>query len=86
MVDNNPLEDGFRMHEMHFDDDTVTVKYTHGTDSVADAAITKEVTLPYNIDNEQVQYWMSELLEAVTELVEHVERHIRNQKSQIRMV
>ena len=83
---NNPLEDGFRMHEMRFDDDTVTVKYTHANDSVADAAITKEIIVPYDIDNDQVQYWMTELLQAVTEMVEQIERHIRDKKSQMRIV
>ena len=66
-----------RLHEITFGDDVFVVKYTHMNEVCEEAAITKEVHIPYGTSNSQIQHWVTEFMEDAHELVQQTEIMIR---------
>lgn len=76
--------EGFHMHSIQFTDAAVSIEYTHQQDSTSDIAVTNTVHIASNVQDEQLQYWLAELGQAVEELVGHSQTHIKQQQSGLR--
>jgi hypothetical protein len=73
-------EDGFHMHTVDFSDDQITIRYTHQVDALEDMAITKEVHISSQTDDQQLQYWLQELHQSVNELVGRTQQMLTQKK------
>jgi hypothetical protein len=69
--------EGFHMHGIEFTDEYVSIKYTHQGDSTDDVAVSKEVFINIDCEDQQLNYWLGELSQAVEELVAHSQRHLK---------
>jgi hypothetical protein len=78
-------KDGFHMHEVKFEETYYSIRYTHQGDSSPEVGVTQEVHIPFNITDEDIRYWSGELMQAVEELVAHTQRHLRDQKANLRL-
>jgi len=66
-----------RLHEITFGEDVFVIKYTHMNEVCEEAAITKEVHIPYATTSDQIQHWVTEFMEDAHELVQQTEIMIR---------
>ena len=66
-----------RLHEITFGEDVFIVKYIHMNEVCEEAAITKEVHIPYTIQDNQVQHYVTEFMEDAHELVQQTEILVR---------
>lgn len=66
-----------RLHEITFGEDVFVIKYTHMNEVCEEAAISKEVHIPYGTTNDYIQHYVTEFMEDAHELVQQTEIMVR---------